>query len=81
MFNKKQIDDVIKNNRDDVAADMYEQIERLADEEEKQEEFYQNASVDTLRNLLENGDDEACSFYIEKRLNEDRPLDGNDIKY
>jgi len=27
MFNKKQIDDVIKNNRDDVAADMYEQIE------------------------------------------------------
>lgn len=81
MFNKKQIDDIIKNNRDDVAADMYEQIERLADEEEKQEEFYQNASVDTLRNLLENGDDEACSFYIEKRLNEDRPLDGNDIKY
>ncbi len=39
MFNKKQIDDVIKNNRDDVAADMYEQIERLADEEEKKKNF------------------------------------------
>ncbi len=81
MFNKKQIDDVIKNERKDVAAGMFEQLEKLADAQERQEEFYENASIETLRNLVENGDDEACAYYINKRINEDQGIDWDDIEY
>ncbi|MDE6473750.1 MAG: hypothetical protein K2L70_01440 [Clostridia bacterium] len=81
MFNKKQIDDVIKNERKDVAAGIFEQMEKLADAQERQEEFYESASIETLRDLVENGDDEACSYYINKRIHEDQTLDWNDIEY
>ncbi len=81
MFNKKQIDDVIKNEREDVAVGMFEQMEKLADEQERQEEFYESASVEMLRNLVENGDDDACSYYINKRITEDQGLDWDDINY
>ncbi|MDE7191787.1 MAG: hypothetical protein K2O35_04910 [Clostridia bacterium] len=81
MFNKKQIDDVIKNERKDVAAGIFEQMEKLADAQERQEEFYESASIETLRDLVENGDDEACSYYINKRIHEDQALDWNDIEY
>ena len=81
MFNKKQIDDVIKNERKDVATEMFEQMEKLEEAQERQEEFYENASLETLRNLVENGDDEACSYYINKRIHEDQALDWNDIEY
>ena len=81
MFNKKQIDNVIKNEREDVAVGMFEQMEKLADEQERQEEFYESASLEMLRNLVENGDDDACSYYINKRITEDQGLDWDDINY
>ncbi|MDE7209523.1 MAG: hypothetical protein K2O31_06525, partial [Clostridia bacterium] len=81
MFNKKQIDDVIKNERKDVAAGMFEQLEKLADAQERKEEFYESASLETLRNLVENGDDDACSYYINKCISEGQGLDWDDIEY
>ncbi len=81
MFNKQQIEDVIKNERKDVAAGMFEQLEKLADAQERKEVFYESASIEMLRNLVENGDDDACSYYINKRINEEQGLDWDDIEY
>ncbi len=80
MFNEKQLDDVIENRRADVAVEMIEQWTKLLDAEDKQDEFYKNASMATLFDLTVNGDAEACAYYVRKRLWQNE-LTPNDIKY
>lgn len=80
MFTKKQIDDVVKNERVDAAKDIIEQYDRLIAAAEEAEERYENMSIDELRNLAENADDSACAYYVRKRIEEDT-LVAEDMKY
>ncbi len=70
MFNKKQIDDVVKNNRNDVAAEMQKYYENTKRDSEALAEFYENAPTEELYNLAVNGDDAACAHYIFRRMDE-----------
>ena len=80
MFGNKQIKDMIENKRDDVAEEFMQQLCDEVQAADARLDFYMNASADQLFNLTQNGDDAACAYYINKRLN-DNVLDNNDIKY
>lgn len=80
MFNKKQIDDAVRNNRKDVAAEIQKYYEDTEKDSEEQTRFYENASTEELYNLTVNGDDVACAYYIFRRVGEDT-LTRQDITY
>lgn len=77
MFNERLWKDILINKRADVAEEI---LLKYAETLEKQEEIYKTASTEELFNLTVNGDDEACAYYIRRRIDEDA-LAAKDMDY
>ncbi|MDE6398140.1 MAG: hypothetical protein K2L51_02355, partial [Clostridiales bacterium] len=79
-MNDDQWDDIIKNKRFDVAQEIFEQFADWFEKCETQEELYKTAPTDLLYKLTVNGDDDACAYYIKRRIDEDT-LVAEDMEY
>lgn len=80
MFSNKQVEDIVKNNRLDLAEEFFERLGEAIDEEEAIRAEYEKASTDRLKQLADNGDDYAAVYYVRKRIEED-VLVASDMKY
>ncbi len=80
MFNKRQIVDALRKNREDVAESIIEQYIKTAENALAAEEIYSEMSAEQLRNLADNGDDDACAYYVRRRISENT-LFAEDLNY
>ena len=79
-MNTEQWDDIIKNKRIDISQEIFEQYADLFENCGSQEELYINAPIELLYHFTVNGDNEACAYYIKRRIQEDT-LVAKDMEY
>ncbi len=79
-MNTAQWHEIIKNKRWDIAQEIFEQYADWFEKCETQEELYKTAPTELLYNLTVNGDDDACAYYIRRRIDEDT-LVAKDMDY